>query len=117
MKRLFDIVCTLIECLLFLWLVIGLWACATKIREHEKWHEEHAGLYNYAESPENKLLLVAMRCQKMEQDNDILRLRIEDLEDTLAAITNAPPPKAAPGAPEVRPAAIDDLVEAEQPLQ
>ena len=68
MKRLFDIVCTLIECLLFLWLVIGLWACATKIREHEKWHEEHAGLYNYAESPENKLLLVAMRCQKMEQD-------------------------------------------------
>ena len=40
------------------------------------------------ESPESKLLMVAMRCQKMEQDNDMLRLRIEELEDTIAAITN-----------------------------
>lgn len=40
------------------------------------------------ESPESKLLMVAMRCQKMEQDNDMLRLRIEDLEDVLAVITN-----------------------------
>lgn len=40
------------------------------------------------ESPESKLLMVAMRCQKMEQDNDMFRLRIEELEDALAAITN-----------------------------
>lgn len=40
------------------------------------------------ESPESKLLMVAMRCQKMEQDNDMMRLRIEELEDTIAAITN-----------------------------
>ena len=40
------------------------------------------------ESPESKLLMVAMRCQKMEQDNDMLRLRIEELEDTIAEFTN-----------------------------
>lgn len=40
------------------------------------------------ESPDSKLMMVAMRCHKMEQDNDMLRLRIEELEDTIAAITN-----------------------------
>ena len=40
------------------------------------------------ESPESKLLMVAMRCQRMEQDNDMLRLRIEELEDAFAASTN-----------------------------
>jgi hypothetical protein len=40
------------------------------------------------ETPESKLMMVAMRCHKMEQDNDMLRLRIEELEDTIAEITN-----------------------------
>lgn len=40
------------------------------------------------ESPDSKLMMVAMRCHKMEQDNDMLRLRIEELEDTIAAFTN-----------------------------
>lgn len=40
------------------------------------------------ESLESKLLMVVMRCQKMEQDNDMMRLRIEGLEYTIAAITN-----------------------------
>lgn len=40
------------------------------------------------ESPDSKLMMVAMRCHKMEQDNDMLRLRIEELEDTIAEFTN-----------------------------
>ena len=42
----------------------------------------------HIESPESKLMMVAMHCQKMEQDNDILLLRIEELEDMITAITN-----------------------------
>jgi hypothetical protein len=117
MKKTLGCLGTAIECLLFLWLLVGLWACAVKIKELEGWQEEYIAANSHVETSDNKLLLVAMRCQKMEQDNDILRLRIEDLEETLAADTNAPPPKATPGAPEVRPVAIDDLVETEQPLQ
>ena len=41
------------------------------------------------ESPESKLTMVAMRCQKMEQDNDMLRFRIGKLEDTIAEMTNS----------------------------
>lgn len=46
------------------------------------------------ESSDSKLMMVAMRCHKMEQDNDMLRLRIDELEDTLDELTNRPPYKA-----------------------
>lgn len=66
------------------------------------------------ESPESKLLMVAMRCQKMEQDNDMLRLRIEELEDLFAETTNAISTIAnKPVEKKIRiytPLAVDDLV-------
>lgn len=78
MKKILGIVCTAIECFLFLWLVVGLWACANKIKELEDWQEEYMAANSHVETSDNKLLLVAMRCQKMEQDNDMLRLDIEE---------------------------------------
>ena len=42
----------------------------------------------HIESPESKLMMVATRCQKLEQDNSVLRLKIEELEDAIAAVTN-----------------------------
>jgi len=64
--------------------VLGFWY-GNKLQDKAK-NEEPPVVRN--ESPESKLLMVAMRCQRMEQDNDMLRLRIEELEDTIAAITN-----------------------------
>ena len=82
-RRFIDIFCTALQCFLFLWCVIGLWACAHKILELEERVDCIQTLTGAVESPENKLILMAMRCQKMEQDNDQLRLRIEELEDQI----------------------------------
>lgn len=91
MKKALGCMGAAIECLLFLWLLIGLWACANKIRELEDCQKEYMAANSHVETSDNKLLLVAMRCQKMEQDNDMLRLRIEELEDAISAVTNDVP--------------------------
>ena len=59
------------------------------------------------ESPESKLMMVAMRCHTLEQDSDILRIRIEELEDAVAMITNKPTEQ------KIKintPLAVDDLI-------
>lgn len=85
MKKALGCMGAAIECLLFLWLLIGLWACANKIRELEDCQKEYMAANSHVETSDNKLLLVAMRCQKMEQDNDMLRL---DIEEQATVISN-----------------------------
>lgn len=85
---LLEFISVTIECFLFLWLAIGLWACVNKINKLEEQQDRLVMTNSIIESSANKFYLIAMRCQKMEQDNDMLRLRIEELEDTFAAITN-----------------------------
>ena len=84
MKKTLGCLGTAIECLLFLWLLVGLWACAVKIKELEGWQEEYIAANSHVETSDNKLLLVAMRCQKMEQDNDMLRLDIEEQAEVIS---------------------------------
>lgn len=81
LKNFFDLFGIICECFLFLWLVLGLWACAHKLRTLEETVDRLESVSKGVECPENKLHLMAFRCQKMEQDNDMLRLRIEELED------------------------------------
>ena len=83
MKKALAIICTAIECFLFLWLVVGLWACAVKIREMERWHNERLESIQTFDLPEHKLNALVMACHMLQQDVDALRVRVVDLEEFL----------------------------------
>lgn len=61
------------------------------------------------ESTDSKLMMVAMHCHTLEQEIDVLRLRIEELEEVaIPAITNKPVVEKK----EIEmPLAIDDLID------
>lgn len=74
MKKALAIICTVIECFLFLWLVVGLWACAVKVRELE---EEQKSIRAFVcPGSQTKRLILALN--SMQHETDMLRLGIED---------------------------------------
>ena len=98
----------LIILLLLLWAQIGLWACANKILEVEqriKDKETAVGV----ESDSSKIMMCAMRINKLEQENDMLRSRMDDMEIALFIVTNKP--VNVRRAPITVPGAVDDLIQ------
>ena len=87
MKKILEIVCPAIECFLFLWLVVGLWACANKIRELE---EEQKSIIAF-NCPDAQTKRLAMALNSMQQETDMLRIDNEDMRhdiDLLALRVN-----------------------------
>ena len=79
MKKILEIVCPAIECFLFLWLVVGLWACANKIRELE---EEQKSIIAF-NCPDAQTKRLAMALNSMQHETDMLRLDNEDMQHSI----------------------------------
>lgn len=84
MKKTLGFICAAIECLLFLWLAVGLWACANKIKELEM-EQEYIRAFN-ASDAQTKSMVMALN--SMQHDTDMLRLRVEELENVISVFTN-----------------------------
>lgn len=79
MKKILGIVCTAIECFLFLWLAVGLWACANKIRDLE---EEQKSIVAF-NCPDEQTKRLVMALNSMQHEMDMLRIDNEDMQHSI----------------------------------
>ena len=79
MKKILGIVCIAIECFLFLWLVVGLWACANKIRDLE---EEQKSIIAF-NRPDDQTKRLVMALNSMQHETDMLRINNEDTQHSI----------------------------------
>lgn len=79
MKKALAVFCVVTECLLFLWLLVGLWACANKIKELE---DEQKSIRAFAglDAEEQKMVV-----SNMQHSIDLLAFRVTDIESKLEA--------------------------------
>ena len=107
MKKILTCVCTTIECLLFLWLVVGLWACANKIRELEE-QQLDSKIFTGVESDSSKIMACAIRITRLEEENKILINKLNEMDTALFFATNEPVVETKPVVIE---GAVDDLIQ------
>lgn len=95
-------------CVLFLllWTQIGLWACAHKILEIEQRMKDKETAVS-VESDSSKIMMCAMRIHKLEQENDMLRMKLDDVDLAMFLMTNKP----AIHIKQDIPGAVDDLIQ------
>ncbi len=97
MATLIDDIFELLKTAVIVFLILGVWACAHKIKDLEE-EQRDRKIFTGVESDSSKIMACAMRINSLEHEVDMLRLRIEEIEDKEiddnnedqpAAITNA----------------------------
>lgn len=87
MATLIDDIFELIKTAVIVFLILGVWACAHKIKDIET-KQNDKSLITRIESDESKIMASATRVTNMENENEILRNKIRDMDIALFLVTN-----------------------------
>lgn len=97
----------ILETFIFLWLLLGVWACANKIREIDRKLYDRE-IVSGVETDSSKIMMCAARISRLEEENDRLRAKIAEIDIAMFLVTNKTvseqPVRAVTGA-------VDDLIQ------
>ena len=102
-----DLIHDICELVLILWAVIGVWACAHKIRELEE-QQRDSKIFTGVESDSSKIMACAIRITRLEEENKILINKLNEMDTALFFVTNDPVVETKPVAID---GAVDDLIQ------